>query len=408
MTAFKASFWVAYGDETRAKGSPASSFIPTIGYPTTAIDLYRTVGVSQSDAADAGLAFLDIEAAASLSKLAEGGITSYRDLELAEQALQAILLREVPKILVPGLKCESGGHYINRRFDQGLRTDFCFELLKPFGTTDYLFSAERVNLDDEGRIIGSTLLKSGLVGRKISDVSFGDLSNSLSGRSVRFAASDLYGVPVYSSLKDYTDPRRTGAFAKILYNKIQTSWKSATDAVPPVSFDFDVPPLLAIVLNRIVGSREELASVLVDLREELQEPREELLAFEHEVANYPASQGNLVAQTRRIEEAFSAIVPEAMLTPAQRRKRRIVSIFNLAKPIYNFAAAFVGANSVDLSALGRSAGDIGSQMVAKHRITDRTVSSQVFSKILDVEAVQQSLPSVLSEAEIREIERSLR
>ncbi len=132
------------------------------------------------------------------------------------------------------------------------------------------------------------------------------------------------------------------------------------------------------------------------------------MAFEHEVANYPASQGDLFARTRRIEEAFSAIVPEAMLTPAQRRKRRIVSIFNLARPIYNVAAAFVGANSVDLSALGRSAGDIGNQMVAKHQITDRTVSSQVFSKILDVEAVQQSLPTVLSEAEIREIERSLR
>jgi hypothetical protein len=285
MTDVKATFCVAYGDETRAKGSPASSFIPTLGYATTAIDLYRTVGVLQSDAADVGVAFLDVEAAASLSRLAEGGITSYRDLELAEQALQAILLREAPKILVPGLKCESSDHYMARRFDQGIRTDFCFELLKPFGTTDYLFSAERVKLDDEGMIIGSTLPNSRLVGKIISDVSFGDLSNSISGRSVRIAASDLYGVPVYSSLKDYTDPRRTGAFAKILYNKIQTSWKSATDGVPPVTFDFEVPPLLAIVLNRIAGNRENLASVLTDLREELREPRRELMAFEHEVAN---------------------------------------------------------------------------------------------------------------------------
>ena len=133
-----------------------------------------------------------------------------------------------------------------------------------------------------------------------------------------------------------------------------------------------------------------------------------MIAVEHEVANYPASQGDLVARTRRIEEAFSAIVPEAMLTPAQRRQRRILSIFNLAKPIYSIAAAFVGANSVDLPALGRGASDIGSQMVARHRITDRTVSSQIFSKILDVEAVQQSLPGVLSESEIRDIERSLR
>lgn len=408
MTDFNSSFLVAYEDETRATGSPASSLIPTIGYPTTAIDLYRTVGVSHTNASDVGVAFLDVESAASLSKLAEGGISSYRDLELAEQALQAVLLREVPKILVPGLKCETDGHYMGRRFDQGIRTQFCFELLKPFGATDFLFSAERVKLDDEGRIISSTLPKSGLVGREIADVSFDDLSKSISGRSVRLAASDLFGVPVYSSLKDYTDPRRTGAFAKILYNKIQTSWRKATDDVPPVAFDFEVPPLLAIVLNRIVVTREELAGVLVELREELQEARRELLEFEYEVANYPASQGDLLARTRRIEEAFSAIVPEAMLTRAQRRKRAIVSVFNLVRPIYRIIAAFVGANSVDLSGLAQASGDLASQMVARHRITDRTVSSQVFSKILDVEPVQQSLPGVLTEAEIRSIERSLR
>lgn len=144
MIAFNASFLVAYGDETKEKGSPASSYIPTLGYPTTAVDLYRTIAVHQTDALSAGGAFLDIESAATLAKLAEGGLSSHRDLELAEQALQAVLLREAPKILVPGLKCKIGEHYMGRRFDEGQRTKYCFELLKPFGTTDYLFSSERV------------------------------------------------------------------------------------------------------------------------------------------------------------------------------------------------------------------------------------------------------------------------
>lgn len=408
MTGFEASYWVAYEDETRAKGSPASSYIPTLGYPTTAIDLYRTVAVAHTDAPEVGGAFLDIQSAAALSKLAEGGITSYQDLELAEQALQAVLLREVPKILVPGLKCETSGLYMGRRFDQQLRTDYCFELFKPFGTTDFLFSTERVSLDDEGRIISSTLPRSAFVGRNISDVSFDDVSKSLSGRAAHLAASDLFGIPIYSSMKDYTDPRRTGAFSKILYNKIQTSWNKATGELPPVVFEFEVPPLIAIVLDRIVGNREELANVLVTLREELHEARRELVSFEKEFSNYPASQGELLARTRRIEEAFSAIVPEAMLTRVQKRKRAITSIFRLVRPIYRAAAAFVGANSVPLSALAQSSGDLATQMVATHRITDRTVSSQTFARILDVEFVQQSLPGVISEAEIRSIEESLR
>jgi hypothetical protein len=88
----RTSYFVINYDETRGAGSGPSSFIPTLGAASTALDQYRTAGIHSTNLHELGAAFTDITAIAALAKVAEGGLASVRDLEAAETALQALLL----------------------------------------------------------------------------------------------------------------------------------------------------------------------------------------------------------------------------------------------------------------------------------------------------------------------------
>ncbi len=89
MAADRTSYIVTHEDETRAGqgGRGPSSYIPTFGAPTTAIDQYRTVGIHETNLGSLSVALTDIPSVAAIAKIAEGGITDHREIEAAEVAL---------------------------------------------------------------------------------------------------------------------------------------------------------------------------------------------------------------------------------------------------------------------------------------------------------------------------------
>src|SRR5688572_21767281 len=104
----KTTYLVTRLDEMPGIGQGAGSYIPTFGAATTAVDQYRTVAVHQTNLPEQGAAFTDVTAAAALAKIAEGGLSTQKELEAAETALQALLLHEKVHVLTHAPKIDGG------------------------------------------------------------------------------------------------------------------------------------------------------------------------------------------------------------------------------------------------------------------------------------------------------------
>src|SRR5260370_32668342 len=127
----RTNYFVLYPDETSGHGAGPSSHIPTYGAATTAVDLYRTVGVASTTLPQLGAAFTDIYAVAAVSRVAEGGISDIAELEAAETALQALLLHEVVHVLIPSPKIQiDQGIITYLHQDQDRQTQFGYDLFR--------------------------------------------------------------------------------------------------------------------------------------------------------------------------------------------------------------------------------------------------------------------------------------
>jgi hypothetical protein len=242
-----------HGDESRAGGTGPSSSIPTFGAATTALDQYRTAGIHSSNLPEIGAAFTDVSAVAAISKIAEGGVSSHTDLEAAETALQALLLHDIVHVVIHAPKVDFGNGLISyRRWDKGARTQLGFDLLASAQSRDFLIAPEFVRVED-GKIASATFEDSPLLGRSIDSLSDGfDYWNGTIADAVNAAVAQ-HGIPAY-----LTDPllmrtRRGDGFAKSFYGRLNVSWKKSVGDVPPVVCTFTLPPLLAIVLDRIAA-----------------------------------------------------------------------------------------------------------------------------------------------------------
>jgi hypothetical protein len=69
------SYFVVRPEETRAFGTGPSSYIPTLGAATTAVDQYRTAGIHSTNLPELNAAFTDITAVAAIAKVAEGNVS---------------------------------------------------------------------------------------------------------------------------------------------------------------------------------------------------------------------------------------------------------------------------------------------------------------------------------------------
>jgi hypothetical protein len=399
-------YLVLYPDETRGFGNGPSSYIPTFGAATTAIDQYRTVAVASTILPDLGAAFTDIYAVAAIARVAEGGITEIAELEAAETALQALLLHDIVHVLIPSPKVDMGNGLVTYiRQDRDQRTQFGFDLFSLAKSRDWLVAPEFLRVTD-GIVGTSTLPASPLIGMQLDKIRSGikywhdDVTEAIN------VTVESHGVPAY-----FTDPalvrsRRGDGFSKRFYHRIRQPWNKAVGDIPPIVCTFSLPPLLAVVLNRL-NKRADLQSVIADLRAELTPVRVELREF-NSIVTQSTSNAEIEARVRHITESFDAIIPESRLSGAQRRKRLILSIQRLASPLIKFAMGYVTKGGASLEDGLKAAKGVSDFVIESRSIIDRTVTAQTFVGLLNTESLQSLVKHHFSEAKIAALEKSAR
>ena len=133
-------------EETRGLGSGASSYIPTFGAATSAIDQYRMVGIQESNLDQLSVALTDIDSVAALAKIAEGAISNYQELEAAETALQALLLHDSVHVITAAPKIQYENGLISYlRQDDGKRSQLGFDLFSLANSRDWIIAPEFIH-----------------------------------------------------------------------------------------------------------------------------------------------------------------------------------------------------------------------------------------------------------------------
>jgi hypothetical protein len=397
------AYW-ALPDKFHGLGNGPSAAIPTLGAAASAIDQYRMVAVASTNLPEVGGAFTDVNAVAAIARLAEGGLTNVAELEAAETALQAILLHDAVHVLIASAKVDSGnGFSFYKRYDANERTTFGYDLFSLASSRDWLVAAESIKVAD-GVVVDSTLPDSSFIGLQMDQLAGVEYWRTPVASEAINVAIESHGIPAYLSEPALLRSRRGDGFSKRFYHRIRKSWDDAVGDIPPIVCTFSLPPLLAVVLDRL-NNRADLRSAVAGLRAELAQVRNELREF-NSIVTQSTSNAEIEARIRHITESFDAIVPESRLSPAQRRRRRILSIQGLARPLIKFAMGFAthtGASLEDGLKLGGGIGDL----VESKALVDRTITAQTFAGLLNTESLQALVKHHFSQAEIDSIERSI-
>lgn len=395
--AFK--FAVTRPDETRARGSVASSYTPTLGHPAAAYDLYRTAAVSCEDPRIVNLCFTDIDTLAGFSRTVFGPVHSYADIDAAELALQALLFHEDVQILIPTIKLEHQGGFIGYlRPDEGLRAAGCFEIFQGAETVDWLCATD-YGFVQHGRITQTASGEASLIGQTIAPP--GALLAPLAARSKDVGSA----LAVDLKVSGYFAGRPPGAAkspANVVtnfYDRVAVPWRSHVSSVPAVDINLTLPPLLSIALDR-ASSRESLPKTIAILREELAEVRAELCEFD-ELVRAPKSQAELENTSRRILQAFAAVVPTSRL---ERGSRNLAKIWSVIKPIrraYNIA---INPIALDADQIEKLIKESNAAVMEKVSLVDRTISAATFAKLLRTQTMRRLVLKHFSGEEILRLE----
>lgn len=398
--------WVVTAEESSGSYSQSGGYVPTLGSKAQAIDLYRTLYFQGGADAINGISLTDVHSAAALAKLIEGPVQSFSDLAQAEMALQALLLTESPQVHIPALKVRhDSGFWGYHRVDKGFRSDLAFALFDFDNSWDFLTAHERVDVED-GMIVGSSDLHSGLVGQKLSNINMQSFLNSSSAQSAPLVLSDLLSAPSYLSSGHSEKAARGSGFQKRFYSNLNHSWKRSVEGVPPIVCSFSLPPLIALVLNEAVN-RENIPDTIRSLRGELAGVRSELLQL-NKLATHAMGQAEIEARVARLEASFLAIVPESRLSGSERRARNFFVIQRVVAPVLRYAAGFFMNNGGSINqAFNVSAGAVES-LVKTEKIVDRSLTASKFAKLIKTDSIQHLVRLYLSEPEILSIEASLR
>lgn len=402
----RTTYMVTHLDEGRSSPHGPSSHIPTLGAATTAIDQYRTIGIHETNLNDLSVALTDIESVLAISKIAEGGIINYQELQAAETALQALLLHDFVHVIIPAPKVQFDNGLITYvRTDINLRSDFSYELFGLTQSRDWLVAPEYAKIE-ANTFTSTSLNESPIKGRSVEDLT--QRKFEYSSKSIADAMNAViqeHSIPAYLANSSMSRPRRGDGFPKRFYHNMRISWDKATEGMPPIVCTFTLPPLLAIVLDRL-NNRADLLSIVLNLREELKGVRAELHEF-NKILTDSVSQGEIESRIKRIDESFSVIIPESRLTDSQRMRRRLGVIYRLSRPILRFMAAHMSGAGTSISDMTKLAhGDI-SKIMESRSIVDRTTTSSKFAELLRTESLQSLVKIHFSNAEIAAIENSL-
>lgn len=404
----RTQYLVIRPEETRGFGSGPSSYIPTFGAATSTIDQYRMVGIQKSNLDQLSVALTDIDSVAALAKIAEGAISNYQELEAAETALQALLLHDSVHVITAAPKIQyENGMISYLRQDDGKRSQLGFDLFSLANSRDWIIAPEFIH-ERQGKIVQSSLDKSILVGKNIDEIRgkgnvFDYLSDGIAD-SLN-ATIQEHGVPLFLSNENVIKTRRGDGFSKRFYHRMRISWKKSVGDMPPVVCTFSLPPLLAIVLDRL-NNRADLFSVIAELREQTTKVRVELHQL-NELITSSQTQAEIEAQLLVIDQSFDAIIPESRLSKAQRFRRRFSTIQKVASPIVKFMAALAGNSGLSYEDILGIANNMESLVSENNAIIDRTVTARTFTGLVNTDSIQSLVKHHFTRSEIISIEKSL-
>ncbi|WP_421215126.1 hypothetical protein [Aeromonas jandaei] len=393
-------YYATRQDESISR-SGISTHIPTLGHPAGAVDIYRTVGIHSIENKPASWCFTDLETASALGRIIDGPITSGADINRAESALRSLLLHEYTEILVPCVKVSyQDGFTAYLRLDNKIRNDATFTAFQVANTFDRLLATEWVTVSN-GKFVESSNARSTLINTDIELFSKQYPSMLKTIGELAHALPSQLGATTCFTNQQLLDSMHGSAagFIDEMYNRVHRPWYDFAQSAPSLHLDLKLPPLLAIVLSRAPW-REKIPEVLKDLREELNQLRSELNRL-NKMIDMCMPQAEIISQTQKVNESFDAIVPESLLTAAELRWRRVVSIFNFIRPIqqlYSIAADPLSAEPEKFFELVQSAKNV----VAKDtRIVSRSIPAAKMAELLKIGNIRESILTHFTEQEVK-------
>ncbi|MGH8544513.1 MAG: hypothetical protein ACREX3_12975, partial [Gammaproteobacteria bacterium] len=368
------------------EAGPVAAYIPTLGFATSASDMYRVERIVETGHAGWNSCYTDVATCSALARLVESEIRTIQDLEAAEVGLQILMWHDRVDVLVPAFKFYMDKLVSYARADQP-RSRLAFDLFAPCAPQDAIFAVERVEVVT-GVISQSTLSNSSLTGRIFQDAKADYLQTS------PIQAATLANVPMYMGVPAYfTDPAiesftgKRGFFGKF-YSDLSAQWEQRMSVVPDIDVAIPLPPLLAIVLTR-ARTRDDIPKAIIEVRDELAAVRREMLRL-NEVVQGAGRQKDIEEQVNEAQKSFAAALPASRRPP-------VSFLFPLLK-LYKAARTPLDAL---MKVLNPNYSPEDPRIVA-----NRTITGRVFSELLNTDSMHSLVSHFFTEAEKRNLEIS--
>ena len=211
-------------------GGMPSPHIPTKGYATSAIDLFRVVGHQNTGHEGWNSCYTDINTCKGLSTVIEGEVTCWSDIEAAETALQILFWHDRVDVIVPGFLHHNNGFSGYTRCEES-RSALCFDIFKSVQPQDAIYAVEEAESSD-GSITASNLPDSAIIGKSINDISNSYLEHTSIQAKAISSIPMLMGVPAYFTNSHLTKRHdHKGHFGQF-YDVTKKQWDSAGEALP--------------------------------------------------------------------------------------------------------------------------------------------------------------------------------
>ncbi len=385
MTARNESRTATFAVSHHEEQGPGSAYIPSLGYPTSAADMYRVQSIVGTGHEGWNSCYTDVATWNALARVVEGEVQSINDLEAAETALQILMWHDRVDVLVPAFKFYMEGLVSYARADQP-RSQLAFDLFAPCAPYDHIFAVERVEVVT-GVIAQSTLTSSPLAGKIFADAKADYLKTSPMQAATLAAMPIQMRVPAY-----FTDPAiesftgKRGFFGKF-YSDLETQWGKSMEVVPDIDAAIPLPPLLAIVLTR-AKTRNDIPKAIVEVRAELAPVRAEMLRL-NDVVQGAGRQKDIEERVKDAQKSFAAALP------ASRYKQSF--LFPLLK-LYKAAKTPLDAM---IKMINPAYSPEDPRIVA-----NRTVTGRVFRKLLNTDSMHSLVSYFFTDAEKANLERS--
>jgi hypothetical protein len=388
MTLPRETIWLV----TRTGHGIPGPYIPTLGNPAGASDLFRVAGIERTGHEGWNSCYTDVETCIGLARLVEGPVSGRQDIVATEAALQVLMWHDRADVVVPGFKVyhDKAGAFVGYERTDSPRSTLAFDLFRPVQPFDQIYAVEEVLLDASGQITRSSFPQSCLVGRSLVDAKHDYLARTPLQAAALGSIPMHMNVPAYFSntmIAPYFGKR---AFFGQFYDIVAKDWDEALAAVPVVDFSLKLPPLVSVVLDR-ANARDDIPRVITELREELAPVRHEMLGLA-EMTRGAYNQRQIEERCRDVRTSFEAVVAASRFKPPFIALP-LLKLYKMFKSPLDSLIKVLNPEFVPPDPRWRA---------------NRTVTGRVFSNLLATDSMHSMLTHFFTASELQDMERSTR